>query len=113
MERRRVAKADSRDGTDEVAEAGAEDDERATGWSADELLRQKDFSELTPEELAKLRRLIAELARARPLRRSRRLRRHPRGDDARLAPPRPRSRSQPAATRSSARSARGSRPTGS
>ena len=80
MERRRVAKADSRDGTDEVAEAGAEDEERATGWSADELLRQKDFSELSPEELTKLRRLIAELARARPLRRSRRLRRHPRGD---------------------------------
>jgi hypothetical protein len=79
-DRRRLAKADSRDGTDEVAEAGAEDDERAAGWSAEELLRQKDFSELSPEELSKLRRLIAELARARPLRRSRRLRRHPRGD---------------------------------
>ena len=79
-ERRRVAKADSRDGTDEVAEAGAEGEERAAGWSAEELLRQKDFSELSPEELAKLRRLISELARARPLRRSRRLRRHPRGD---------------------------------
>ena len=50
------------------------------GWSAEELLRHKDFSELSPEELTKLRRLIAELARARPLRRSRRLRRHPRGD---------------------------------
>jgi hypothetical protein len=79
-ERRRVAKAGSRDGTDEVAEAGAEGEERAAGWSAEELLRQKDFSELSPEELARLRRLISELARARPLRRSRRLRRHPRGD---------------------------------
>jgi len=79
VERRRRAQAASRDGTDEVAEAGAADEERAGGWSAEELLRHKDFSELSPEELAKLRRLIAELARARPVRRSRRLRRHPRG----------------------------------
>lgn len=80
-ERRRAAKVEGRDGADEVAEeAGPEGEERAAGWSADELLRQKDFSELSSEELAKLRRLIAELARARPRRRSRRLRRHPRGD---------------------------------
>jgi uncharacterized protein with von Willebrand factor type A (vWA) domain len=79
-ERRRRAQAASRDGTDEVAEAGPEGDERKAGWSYDELLRQKDFAELTPEELTRLRRLIADLAAARPLRRSRRLRRNPRGE---------------------------------
>src|SRR4051812_7166229 len=77
-ERRRAAKVDSREGSDESEAAGADSDERAAGWSAAELLRQKDFSELGPEEVVKLRRLIAELARARPQRRSRRLRRNPR-----------------------------------
>ena len=79
-ERRRGLRAASRDGRDEAVDAGPrEGDERQSGWSPDELLRQKDFSELTPEELAKLRRLIAELAAARPQRRSRRLRRNARG----------------------------------
>jgi hypothetical protein len=68
----------SRDGRTE-AEAGATGEEHAAGWSPDELLRRKDFSELTEAELAQLRRLIAELAAARPLRRSRRLRRNPHG----------------------------------
>jgi uncharacterized protein with von Willebrand factor type A (vWA) domain len=68
----------SKDGREEP-EAGASAEERAAGWSPDELLRRKDFSELTKEELARLRRLIAELAAARPQRRSRRLRRNPRG----------------------------------
>ncbi len=80
IERVRRVHASSRDGADEVAEAGPDGEERAAGWSAEELLREKDFSELAPDELAKLRRLIAELARSRPVRRSRRLRRHPRGD---------------------------------
>jgi uncharacterized protein with von Willebrand factor type A (vWA) domain len=79
-ERRRQARAASRDGADESEQEGPQGDERRAGWSYDEILRQKDFAELTPEELAKLRRLIADLAAARPLRRSRRLRRHPRGD---------------------------------
>ncbi|HZQ66809.1 MAG TPA: VWA domain-containing protein [Gaiellaceae bacterium] len=78
-ERARGAQAASRDARGDDADPGAKKDERATGWSPDELLRRKDFSELSPDELARLRRLIAELAAARPVRRSRRLRRHPRG----------------------------------
>jgi uncharacterized protein len=77
IERQRTVQAASRHGSEEADASSSE--ERATGWSAEELLRQKDFSELTKEELAKLRRMIAELAAARPLRRSRRLRRHPHG----------------------------------
>ncbi len=49
------------------------------GWSADELLRQKDFAAMTPEELARLRALLVDVAARRPLRRSRRLRPHHRG----------------------------------
>jgi hypothetical protein len=79
LERRMRARASSRDGSEEVAEAGAEGEERASGSSYEEILRQKDFAELSDEELVKLRRLIADLAAARPRRRSRRLRRHPRG----------------------------------
>jgi len=77
--RTRGVQTASRDGKEERAEAGADGEERAAGWSADELLRRKDFSELSQEELAKLRLLIAELAATRPQRRSRRLRRTPRG----------------------------------
>jgi uncharacterized protein with von Willebrand factor type A (vWA) domain len=79
VERRPAAKVSSRDGTEETADTSAERDERAAGWSAQELLRDKDFSELTDEELILIRRLIAELASGRPRRRSRRLRRHPHG----------------------------------
>ena len=43
------------------------------------MLRQKDFAAMTPEELALAKRAIAEVAGARPLRRSRRLRPHARG----------------------------------
>jgi uncharacterized protein len=78
VERVKALKVSSRDGTEE-AEASAEGEERASGWSAQELLREKDFSELTPDELARVRAMIAELALARPLRRSRRLRPHPNG----------------------------------
>jgi uncharacterized protein with von Willebrand factor type A (vWA) domain len=79
MKRARGARRSSREGTDETAEAPSTAEERSAGWSAEELLRLKDFSELSAEELGKLRRLIAELAAARPRRRSRRLRRNPRG----------------------------------
>jgi uncharacterized protein with von Willebrand factor type A (vWA) domain len=78
-ERVRGVRTASRDGRDEAVEAGADRDERAAGWSAEELLRRKDFAELTRDELTRLRRLIAELAAGRPRRRSRRLRRHPQG----------------------------------
>ena len=49
------------------------------GWSAHELLRRKDFASMTPEEFARARALMTEIAAARPRRRSRRLRTHPRG----------------------------------
>ncbi len=49
------------------------------GWSPDESLRHKDFAAMTTEEFARVRPLIAEIAAARPRRRSRRLRPHPRG----------------------------------
>ena len=48
-------------------------------WSEDELLRTKDFAAMTGEEFARARRLIREIAVARPRRRSRRLRRDSRG----------------------------------
>ena len=50
------------------------------GASAHELLREKDFAEMTPEEFARARRLIAAIARMRPLRSSRRRCADPRGD---------------------------------
>ncbi len=78
IERVETVRSASGDGREEKDEAGSDGDEKA-GWSPEELLRRKDFSELTPEELTRLRRLIADLARARPRRRSRRLRRDPRG----------------------------------
>jgi len=43
-------------------------------WSAEELLRTKDFASMTPEEFAQARRLIRAIAVARPRRRTRRLR---------------------------------------
>ena len=49
------------------------------GWTAGESLREKDFASMTPAELAELRKLMRKLAARRPLRRSRRLRRHNRG----------------------------------
>lgn len=50
------------------------------GYSADELLRQKDFAALTGDERDRLRELVEALARTRPRRRSRRLRPDRRGD---------------------------------
>ena len=44
------------------------------GWNADELLRTKDFGAMTPEELARAKKLIQAIAVARPRRRTRRLR---------------------------------------
>jgi uncharacterized protein with von Willebrand factor type A (vWA) domain len=49
------------------------------GWSAAELLRQRDFAAMTPEEFSQARALMRKLATVRPQRRSRRLRSHPRG----------------------------------
>ena len=50
------------------------------GASAHELLRDKDFAAMTPEEFTHVRRLIQTVARTRPLRRSRRLCRDDAGD---------------------------------
>jgi uncharacterized protein len=64
------------------ADGGSPDEEgepSEIGWSAHEVLRQKDFAAMTPEELARLRVLLDDVAARRPLRRSRRLRPHHRG----------------------------------
>jgi uncharacterized protein len=50
------------------------------GSSEDELLRTRDFAAMTPDEFARARRLIREIAVGRPQRRTRRLRRDPRGE---------------------------------
>ena len=50
------------------------------GASAHELLREKDFAEMTPEEFERARRLLAAIARSRPRRTSRRRTPDPRGD---------------------------------
>jgi uncharacterized protein with von Willebrand factor type A (vWA) domain len=50
------------------------------GASGHELLREKDFGEMTPDEFLLARRLIAAIASARPRRASRRRRRDTRGD---------------------------------
>jgi uncharacterized protein len=44
------------------------------GWNAEELLRNKDFGAMTPDELARAKKLIRTIAVQRPQRRTRRLR---------------------------------------
>ena len=61
--RRREEDGEQEDETGDPLELGA---------SAQELLRNKDFSELTGDELRRLRELIARIARTRPQRHSRR-----------------------------------------
>ena len=69
-----------------AAEAGDDDAEEDSalpddaGASANELLRVKDFAEMTPEEFERVRRLMEKIARTRPRRRSRRLARDSHGD---------------------------------
>jgi uncharacterized protein with von Willebrand factor type A (vWA) domain len=54
--------------------------ERESGaWSADELLRTRDFAAMTPEEFTRARSLIRAIALERPRRRTHRLRRDRRG----------------------------------
>ncbi len=50
------------------------------GASAHELLREKDFAEMTADEFRRLRRLMQRIARTRPRRTSRRRQTDPRGD---------------------------------
>ena len=59
---------------DEPPAEDAEPPQQAAAMaSPDELLRRRDFAQMTPSELRRLRRLMVELAAMRPLRRSRRL----------------------------------------
>ncbi len=64
--------------------AGGEQDETGDplelGASGHELLRDKDFAQMTPDEYRRVKRLIAAIAGHRPLRSSRRRRADPRGD---------------------------------
>jgi uncharacterized protein with von Willebrand factor type A (vWA) domain len=64
--------------------AGEQDDTMGDplelGASGHELLREKDFAEMTPDEYRRVKRLIADIAANRPLRASRRRRADPRGD---------------------------------
>ena len=66
------------------ASGGEQDEELGDplelGASGHELLRDKDFAEMTPDEYRRVRRLIAAIAGNRPLRDSRRRRSDPRGD---------------------------------
>ncbi len=65
----------------ETAGEGAEAEGTSElGASEQELLRRKDLAEMTPEEFERARRLMEAIARARPLRRSRRRQPDPRGD---------------------------------
>jgi uncharacterized protein with von Willebrand factor type A (vWA) domain len=59
--------------------APAEGEPDSIGHSAHEVLREKDFAAMSPEELAAARKLLARLAVRRPTRRSHRLRRDRRG----------------------------------
>ncbi len=54
-------------------------EQESGGWSADELLRSKDFAAMTHEEFVRARRLIARIAVSRPQRSTRRLRRDRKG----------------------------------
>ena len=66
-----------------AVDGGMDDEPRSSderGASAVELLRERDFGEMTPEEFERVRRLIAVIAHTRPRRRSRRRTPDPRGD---------------------------------
>lgn len=67
-----------RGGDDEDDSSG--EDPLELGASAHELLRDKDFAEMTPEEYRRVKRLIALIARRRPKRVSRRRHADARGD---------------------------------
>jgi uncharacterized protein with von Willebrand factor type A (vWA) domain len=67
-----------RDGR-QAARDGSDDEHSEVGWSAQEVLRRKDFAAMSRDEFARVRALIAQVALTRPARRSRRLRPHVRG----------------------------------
>lgn len=65
---------------DDDEEDGADEDPLELGASGHELLREKDFAEMSPDEYRRVKRLIALIASRRPRRASRRRLAHPRGD---------------------------------
>jgi uncharacterized protein with von Willebrand factor type A (vWA) domain len=65
---------------DDEDEPGADRAPLELGASAHELLREKDFAEMSAEEFERARRLLAAVARTRPRRTSRRRTADPRGD---------------------------------
>jgi uncharacterized protein len=69
-----------RDARDAPSAGAEQSGEGVPGASGRELLRVKDFAEMTPDEFERARRLLETIARTRPLRRSRRRRPDPRGD---------------------------------
>jgi hypothetical protein len=71
--------AERRRAEEEGGESG--EDQTSLGYSPDELLRRRDFADMTPEEMENVSKLICEIASGRPRRRSRRLRPHHRGRD--------------------------------
>lgn len=80
---RRLARTVARD----TLEAGRSEDDAEVagdpielGASAHELVREKDFAEMTPDEFERVRRLMLLIAKTRPLRTSRRRAPDPRGD---------------------------------
>ena len=62
-------------------DAGAGGELTTLGYSSEELLRQRDFADLTRDELDEVARLVGEIVAGRPRRRSRRLRPHHHGRD--------------------------------
>ena len=81
---RAVVAHDERRSLDSAARAGDESAESGNSLelaaSARELLREKDFAAMTADEFREAKRLIAEIAQARPRRSSRRRYADPRGD---------------------------------
>ncbi len=69
-----VKPSDESDDEDEGDDDGEDaDDTAAAVWSADELLRDRDFARYSPEEMRRARALVTRLARSAPKRRSLRL----------------------------------------
>ena len=69
-----VKPSDESDDEDEGDDDGEDaDDTAAAVWSADELLRDRDFARYSTEEMRRARALVARLARSAPKRRSLRL----------------------------------------
>jgi uncharacterized protein with von Willebrand factor type A (vWA) domain len=65
--------------TDADGDATSGEQSTEIGWSAHEVLRHKDFAAMSSDEFAQVAKAITDVASARPLRRSRRLRPHARG----------------------------------